>query len=98
MPGYICLFKFTPKGIQELKSIPELLKQSAATTLKEMGMRRIGMWVTMGEYDAVAIYEAPDDLTMAAAMMVNARNGLTTSQTMRALSEEEFAQVVSKLP
>jgi len=98
MPGYITLCKFTPKGIQELKNAPEFLKQNPETTHKELGIRRIGMWVTMGEYDAVAIYEAPDDLTMARAMMVSAQIGLVTTQTMRALSEEEFAQVVSKLP
>ncbi len=52
----------------------------------------------MGEHDPVAIWDAPDDQTMAAFVLAQAKLGNITSQTMRALSEDEFAQVVSKLP
>ena len=51
-----------------------------------------------GVYDLVIIGEAPDDQTILAFTLALARAGNVTSTTMRALSEEEFAQVVARLP
>jgi len=46
----------------------------------------------------VSIGDAPDDQTVAIYALSLAKLGNVTTQFMRALSEEEFAQVVSKLP
>ncbi len=62
------------------------------------GIRVVGVWVTMGEQDLVAVFDAPDDETVATFMLTVVGKGTATSKTMRALSEEEFAQVVSRLP
>lgn len=97
MPAYITLYKFTSQGLANIKGSPERIKQAKAA-IEKMGGRAIGVWVTMGEYDLVAIGEAPDDQTMAAFVLATAGLGNVTTQTMRAFSEEEFAQIVSKLP
>jgi uncharacterized protein with GYD domain len=97
MPGYIGLLKFTQQGLSDIKNSPERIKQSKALAEK-MGIRPIGTWVTMGPYDLVIIGEAPDDQTMAAFTLALAKAGNVTTTTMRALSEEEFAQVVARLP
>lgn len=97
MPGYIVLGKYTAAGLQKLKDMPELIKKHRAKC-EQMGIRLVGTWCTMGEYDFVSIYDAPDDHTMALKVLDMARGGLVTTQTMRALSEDEFAQVVAKLP
>ncbi len=96
MPGYITLMKYTQQGLANIKGSPERIKQAKAAAEK-MGIRVVGVWVTMGEYDLVAIGDAPDDQTQAAFTLALAKLGNVTTQTMRALSEEEFAQVVSKL-
>ena len=87
MPGYIALMKFTGKGVATAKELAE-----------KMGVRIIGVWWTLGEYDLVGVAEAPDDQTMAAFMLAAAGQGYFTSQTMRAFSEDGFAQIASKLP
>ena len=97
MAGYIVLGKYTKKGLERLKEVPELIKGHRASREK-MGIRLVGTWSTMGEYDYVSVYDAPDDQTMATSLLMTGMAGLVTTQTMRALSEEEFAQVVSKLP
>jgi uncharacterized protein with GYD domain len=97
MPGYIVLGKFTREGLDKLKEIPDLIKRHRSRC-EEMGVRLVGTWCTMGEYDFVSVYDAPDDQTMATRILTTAMNGLVTTQTMRALSEEEFGQVVGKLP
>lgn len=81
----------------KLKEIPELIKKHRAQR-EEMGIRLVGTWSTMGEYDFVSVYDAPDDQTMAASLLMTGMAGLVRTRTMRALSEEEFAQVLSKLP
>ena len=65
---------------------------------EKFGIRNVGMWVTMGEYDGIAVWDAPDDQAMAAFTLSMASQGILTTRTMRALSEEEFAKTVSKLP
>jgi uncharacterized protein with GYD domain len=52
----------------------------------------------MGTYDIVAISEGPDDANAAATTLAIAQGGNVTSQTLKAFSEEEFAQIVAKLP
>ncbi len=97
MPAYITLYKWTQKGLANIKESPDRIKQAKALTEK-MGGRTIGVWVTMGEYDLVAVSEGPDDQTAAALALALAGSGNVTSQTLKAFSEEEFAQIVSKLP
>lgn len=97
MPGYIGLYKFTQQGLADIKGASERINQAKAVAEK-MGIRVVGVWVTMGEYDMVAVGDAPDDQTIAAFALGLATLGNVTTQTLRALSEEEFAQVVSRLP
>ncbi|MCL4534858.1 MAG: GYD domain-containing protein [Bacteroidetes bacterium] len=42
--------------------------------------------------------DAPDDQTVAVGVLRQASQGNLTTQTMRAFSEDEFAQIVSRLP
>jgi len=97
MPGYIGLLKYTQQGLDDVKNGPERIKQSKALAEK-MGIRPIGTWVTMGPYDMVIIGEAPDDQTVAAFSLALAKAGNVTTMTMRAFSEEEFAEVAARLP
>ena len=97
MAGYLVLLKYTQEGLAGLKTFPERFQQSK-DSLKAMGIRPVGIWWTLGEYDMVSILDAPDDQTVARWLLALGQRGIVTTQTMRAFSEEEFAQIVSKLP
>ncbi len=97
MPGYIVTYKFTQQGLARVKDVPEMIKRAKAES-QQMGIRVVGVWLTMGEYDMVAVVDAPDDQTIATRLLLTGKAGNAASQTMRAFSEEEFAQIVSKLP
>ena len=97
MPGYICYATFTQQGLKDLKSAPEIIKQSKAN-LEKMGVKVVGVWATFGRYDLVAIFDAPDDYTAATVALISSARGNWTTETVRALSEDEFAQVVQRLP
>lgn len=97
MPGYVMLFKWTQKGIADLKGAPERINQAKAG-VEKLGGSMVGVWVTMGQYDLVGIADLPNDEAAAIFALSIGSLGNVTTQTMRALSEEEFAQVVAKLP
>ena len=97
MPGYIGLYKFTKQGLATIKESPQRIKDAKAAAEK-LGIKVIGVWVTMGTYDLVSVADAPNDEAVAVFALALAGQGNVTTQTLRALSEEEFAQVVSKLP
>ena len=97
MAGYISLVRFTPQGIATIQDLPQRLdavKQAA----EGMGVRVVGLWMTMGQYDLVAVFDAPDDQAMASLLLALARKGNGASETMRAFSEDEIRAVVAKLP
>ena len=79
------------------KDLPAIIKRARADSEK-MGIRVVGVWLTLGEYDMIAVVDAPDDKTLAARLLITGEAGNATSQTMRAFSEAEFAEIVSKLP
>ena len=96
MPGYACLMKFTPQGLANIKDSPERIKQGRAL-VEKLGGKVVGVWVTMGEYDLIAIGDFPDDQAVATWALTLAKQGNVTTHSMRALSEDEFAQVVAKM-
>ena len=97
MPAYVALLKYTAQGIGNITDSPNRIQQ-AREAGERVGVKIIGVWVTMGEYDLVGIFEATDDQTMASYLLGLAGRGNITTQTMKAFSEEEFAQIVGRLP
>ena len=64
MTTYVMLANWTDQGIQKVKDPPRRL-DTAKKALKEMGGEFKLFFLTMGDYDMVAIYEAPDDTVAA---------------------------------
>ncbi len=97
MPAYFHLIKYTQQAMSNVKGSASR-RQEAKARAEKMGIRNIGIWSVMGEYDAVAIWEAPDDATFAAFTLASASGGYIRTVTLKAFSEDEFAQIVGKLP
>ncbi len=97
MPTYVTLFKWTEQGVKDMKNA--LARFAAAKKLIEsMGGKALGIYVTMGEYDVVAVTEGPGDEAAAAAVLAIASKGNVKSVTMRAFTEKEFGEILKKLP
>ncbi len=96
MATYIVLNSFTDQGIRSVKdstkradAVRELAKKFGVT-VKEI------FW-TLGSYDVVAIYDAPDDASMTALGLAIGALGNVRTQTLRAFSREEMNGVLAKL-
>ena len=96
-PTYISLVKFTEKGIQDAKQTTQRLDAWAAK-VQSMGVTIKQMYWTLGEYDQVCIFEAPDDETAASVLLAANLLGNIRSQTMRAFTAPEMEKILSKVP
>ncbi len=97
MPIYITLYNWTEKGIKDVKEAPARI-QASVKAAESAGGKVHGVYLTMGEYDLVAITEAPDDESVAAALLSQGMQGNVRSTTLKAFTVEQFAQIVKKLP
>ena len=97
MATYIALTSFTDQGIRNVK---ETTKR--ADTVREMA-KKVGvtmkeMFWTLGSYDVVVIFEAPDDASMVALEFAIGALGNVRTQTLRAFSKEDITAILRKLP
>ena len=97
MPTYVSLMSWTEEGIRTVKDSPDRVAQAGAA-IQAAGGELKAIYMTMGEYDIVAITEAPSDEAAATILLTIAGQGSIRSQTMRAFTMDEFSGVVSNLP
>ncbi len=97
MPTYISLLRYTQQGIMAIKQSPTRL-DAAKEAYRRAGGELKAFYLTMGQYDAVAIAELPDDTAGAKLALALGAQGNVRSETMRAFTEQEFRRVVSELP
>ncbi len=96
-PTYISLVKFTEKGIQAAKQTTERANAWAAK-VQSMGVTIKAMYWTLGEYDQVCIFEAPDDETATSVLLAADMLGNVRTQTMRAFTASEMDKILAKIP
>jgi uncharacterized protein with GYD domain len=96
MATYIVLSSFTDQGI---RSIKDTTKRADAVreTARKMGVETKSLYWTIGKYDVVATFEAPDDATITALSLAISSAGNVRTQTMRAFTKEEVTGILAKL-
>ena len=97
MPTYITLWNYTQDGIETIDQSPDRL-DDAVELVESMGGELTDFYLTMGQYDIVAITEFPDDETCAQAALKIAQTGTVSSETLRAFPEDESRDLVENLP
>jgi uncharacterized protein with GYD domain len=96
MPSYVCLIQFKDQGIRNIK---DTVKRSdaAIAEAEKMGIKIVEEYWTMGAYDAVVIFEAPDDETMSAFILKVGSLGNVQGQTLRAFRRSEMEGILAKI-
>jgi uncharacterized protein with GYD domain len=97
MPIYITLFNLTEKGVKNIKNAPERIEEGIKTA-KSIGGKLIGFYATMGEYDYISIGEAPNDEVYMTYLLGLGAQGNTRTKTLKAFTQEEFGEMIAKLP
>ena len=96
MATFVALGNFTDQGIRNVKDTvkrADAVKeaaQKAGITMKDI------MW-TLGSYDMVVIFEAPDDASITAFALAVGAAGNVRTQTLRAFNRNEMTAILAKL-
>ena len=96
MSTFIGLVNYTDQGIRTIKASPERAG-AARETLDAMGGELLAYFLTMGSYDFVIIFEAPDDRIAAKFLLGLGQAGNVRTTTLKAFSEAEFHELVDEL-
>ena len=96
MPTYISMMSYTDRGIQAVRELPRRLDE-ARKSLEDMGGRFRDFFLTMGAYDLVLIYEAPDDAVSARFQLLLGAQGYVRTSTMKAFPEPAYREIIASL-
>lgn len=90
MPLYLTRFSYTPETWARLIAAPEDRRNAARTYIESVGGTLHGFWYAFGTHDGVNLWEAPDDVSMAAVVLAIGSGGAVTNlETTVLLSVED---------
>jgi uncharacterized protein with GYD domain len=93
MVRYVVLYRFTEKGRQHVKGTVH--HAQAVRELNETaGFNVLGVFYTQGQYDMVAVVEAPSEDAMLTGLFAIAEEGNVQSETLRAYTPEEVQAAI----
>ncbi len=93
MPTYVVLYKFTDQGLKSIKDTVKRARQVRAENEKR-GFKILGLYWTQGQYDLVAVMDAPSEDAMLAGLFNVAQAGNVHSETLRAFTEQEMERAL----
>jgi uncharacterized protein with GYD domain len=90
MPLYLTKFSYTPETWARLIGSPEDRRKAAQEYIESVGGKLHGFWYAFGEHDAYNLWEAPDNVSMAAvALAITSGGALSSLETTVLLTVEE---------
>jgi uncharacterized protein with GYD domain len=95
MATYVVLIDWTEKGVGNFKDTVDRY-EAARGQFEGMGITFRDIYWTLGAHDLVGVMEAPDDETLAAAMLALSSQGNLRTTTLRAFSSDEMRGVIAK--
>lgn len=89
MAKYIVLSNITDEGAKTLKSKPQRVN-AVNEELEKMGVKVLEQYAVLGEFDFLNIVDAPDNATIASAMVELASRGSIRTKTLPIIPIDEF--------
>ena len=103
MPLYLSKFSYTPETWARLADNPEDRRKAAQAYIESVGGSLHGFWYAFGTHDGYTLWEAPDNVSMAAVALAISSGGamrsfettvlLTVEETMEALRQGRADQL-----
>ena len=88
--------RWTSQGLAGLPGWRERV-EDGERTITEAGGKLVGVYVTLGRYDVVEIFEAPDDETATEIILKLQRHGAEHTETLRAFTRDEAEEIIRRL-
>jgi uncharacterized protein with GYD domain len=97
MPLYLTRFSYTPETWARLVDHPEDRRKAAESYIESVGGKLHGFWYAFGEHDGYNLWEAPDNVSMAAvALAISGGGALSSFETTVLLTVDETLDALRK--
>ena len=96
MPHYVSLMRWTSQGRMGLPAWRDRVEEGERE-IEEAGGKLVGVWVTLGQYDVIEVFEAPDDATALEIITKLGQAGGEETETLRAFTREEAEEIIRRL-
>ena len=97
MPLYLTRFSYTPETWARLIGSPEDRRTAAQSYIESVGGKLHGFWYAFGDHDGYNLWEAPDNVSMAAVVIAIGGGGaLSSIHTTVLLTVEETMDALGK--
>ncbi|MFM7659679.1 MAG: GYD domain-containing protein [Betaproteobacteria bacterium] len=99
MAKYMVLGNYHAQGAAGLIAQGGSARVNAIKALcKQIGGKLESCYFSFGDYDIVAVIEAPDNVSMTAASLAVAASGIVSMKTIVLLSPKEMDEAATKVP
>jgi uncharacterized protein with GYD domain len=97
VPLYLTKFSYTPETWARLSANPEDRRKAAQAYIESVGGKLHGFWYAFGTHDGYNLWEAPDNVSMAAvALAITGGGALSSFDTTVLLTVEETLAALQK--
>jgi len=97
MPLYLSRFSYTAETWAKLIDNPEDRRKAAQSYIESVGGKLHGFWYAFGTHDGYNLWEAPDDVSMAAvALAISGGGALSSFETTALLTVDETMDALRK--
>jgi uncharacterized protein with GYD domain len=97
MPMYLTRFSYTPETWAKLMASPEDRRAAATKYIEAVGGKLHGFWYAFGDHDGYNLWEAPDNVSMAAtALAISAGGAVSSFHTTVLLTVDETLAALEK--
>ena len=97
MPLYLSKFSYTPETWAKLIENPEDRREAATAYIESVGGKLHGFWYGFGTHDGYNLWEAPDNVSMAAvALALSGGGALSSLETTVLLTVDETMDALRK--
>ena len=96
MPSYVMLANWTDQGVRSIDDLPKRIDQ-AKRLLGDMGGQFSSLHMTMGAYDLIGIYDAPDDAVAVRFTLLIEKMGNLRTTSLKAFPEQALREIVRSI-
>jgi uncharacterized protein with GYD domain len=98
MPLYLSRFSYTPETWATLIGNPEDRRTAAQSYIESVGGKLHGFWYAFGSHDGFTLWEAPDNVSMAAvALAISSGGALSSLETTVLLTVDETIEALGRV-
>ena len=96
MQTYVTLWEYTKDGLTDIKKTNKRF-EFAKKIVQDAGGKLLSVYGLIGKYDLITVMEMPNEKAAAATILKICSTGRITSQSMTALSLEEFIDITKEV-